>query len=253
MIALRDQPYTEPSSLERTFDFFRPDTEEVLPLVVYIHGGGWISGDKVMYRDEAVWLAGQGYAAVCLGYRLAPLHPFPAGVIDIQEFLRFIRLKAAEYKIDPTKVVAFGNSAGGHLACMAGLAPYDLGTGLPTEPADGVVAVCPITDVRNPEMNHFPIAFSFLDQFLGGKPEEDYTAASPICYVQSGVPPMQILHGDHDDIVPIQQTLDFCERCNEMHVDFELTILKNEAHSFTFAGWQIVREKLLKLLDQLCK
>ena len=122
MVVLPDQKYPVEGG-ELGFDFFRPEGEGPFPLVVFLHGGGWISGDRTMYRDEAIWLAPQGFACACINYRLAPLYPFPVPVADCQAFVRFARTNHETLAIDPNQITAMGNSAGGHLALMLGLCP----------------------------------------------------------------------------------------------------------------------------------
>lgn len=254
MFALRDQCYDPAMPRARLFDFFRPDSEEVVPLVVLIHGGGWISGEKTTYRDEAVWLASQGYAAACVGYRLAPLSPFPAAVQDVQAFIRFVRDQAADYAIDPQRIVAFGNSAGGHLASMTGLCPHELDTNRPAERPNSVVSLCGISDLRNYETTHFPLAFTFLEQFLGG-PERDmpdrYVQASPVTYVAEGAPPFVIVHGTDDEVVPVEQSRELYSALCTCGVPAQLHEFVGEGHSYTYDAWLRIRELTLELLDTL--
>ena len=156
MIVLPNQVYAEPGGIPLTFDFFRPDNG-VPPLLVFLHGGGWISGDKSMYREEAVWFAERGFACACISYRLAPLHPFPCAVEDALAFVRYARNEAEELQIDANRIGAMGNSAGAHLAAMLGVLP---------DRVQAVADVCGITDLTNPRDVHLPIAMAFLEQFM---------------------------------------------------------------------------------------
>lgn len=254
MIALRDQCYDSALPRARVFDFFRPNTDEVVPLVVLIHGGGWISGEKTDYRDEAVWLASQGYAAACVAYRLAPLCPFPSAVQDVQAFIRYARENRATFAIDPERIVAFGNSAGGHLASMVGLCPHELTTTRPAERPNGVVTLCGISDLRNYETTHFPLAFSFLEQFMGG-PERDmaerYAQASPVTYVAEGAPPFVIVHGTDDEVVPVEQSRELYSSLCSCGVPAQLHEFVGEGHSYTYEAWLRIRELTLEMLDTL--
>ncbi|MES1228133.1 MAG: alpha/beta hydrolase [Armatimonadota bacterium] len=254
MFALRDQCYDPALPRARVFDFFRPDTEEAVPLIVLIHGGGWISGEKLVYRDEALWLAQQGYAAACISYRLAPLNPFPAAVEDVQSFIRFARSGEHEFNIDPERIVAFGNSAGGHLACMAGLCETEIGTDKLAERPNSVVSLCGITDIRGYEKTHFPISFSFVEQFMGGPERDDpelYAQASPLTHVTETAPPFIIVHGTDDEVVPVDQSRALYSSLCSAGIPAQLHEFGGEGHSFTFEAWLRIRELTLELLDTL--
>ncbi|MCU0317231.1 MAG: alpha/beta hydrolase [Fimbriimonadaceae bacterium] len=239
---------------ECQYDFVRPDTEERLPVIVYIHGGGWISGDRSMYRDEAVWACSQGFAAVCAGYRLAPLYPFPAAVADIQALIHHLRDNADELNILPDAIIAFGNSAGGHLACMAGLCQQDLESGAPAERANAVVSICGITDLRDPTQAHYPLAFSFLDQFMASRYEFDqerWSLASPLCHVHEKAGPFLIFHGSEDEIVPPDQATKLYTALCGVGVSAELYEMPGESHAFSMAAWLNIRQKTVDFIRTL--
>lgn len=253
MIALRDQVYSSPPGGDLTYDFFRPADDRVLPLVLFIHGGGWISGDKEMYREEALWLAPQGFACACISYRLAPLFPFPAAIVDVQRFLTHAREQADHLQIDPQRLIAVGNSAGGHLACMAGLCDEDFETGAPVPKANGVVDICGIADLRNPDTNHFAIANSFLEQFMGGPHfgnEEAWAKASPIVHVSPNDAPFLIIHGTEDDVVPVQQSRDLAAALQGVGVRAEYIELDGEMHAFSLGAWGRIRSEILRFATQ---
>jgi acetyl esterase/lipase len=250
---LLDQSYPVPGG-RLSFDLFRPEGEQEVPLVVFMHGGGWISGDKTMYRDEALWLAPQGFACACIEYRLAPLYPFPAAVADAQSFVRWARSESASLGIDPGRIVAVGNSAGGHLACMLGLADVDMDGGGPGHKADAVVGVCPITDLRDPRAQHFPVAMAFLEQFMGGPYEADpdaWALASPLTHVSPNDRPFLLLHGTADDIVPTDQSRALVRAMHDAGIASRLVELEGEAHSFTMDGWDRVRAEYVSFLQAL--
>lgn len=236
-----------------SFDFFAPDTGGPHPLVVFLHGGGWISGDKTMYSDEAEWLADQGYACACISYRLAPLYPFPAPVADCQSFVRFMRENASQFSIKPDQIAAMGNSAGGHLALMLGLCKesFDGGPADGSQCANAVIDVCGITDFRAPQTSHFPIAFSFLEQFIPTilDPESKETQqASPIVYASADAVPCLVLHGDEDDVVPIDQSRLLAKALGSKAKYVEL---EGEAHSFSYVGWNTIRREYTAFLKEV--
>jgi acetyl esterase/lipase len=251
MVVLRDQSYPiEAGSLE--FDFFRPNGSGPYPLVVFLHGGGWISGDKTMYRDEALWLVPQGYACACIDYRLAPLYPFPAPVADCQAFVRYVRENAESLAIDPNKITAMGNSAGGHLALMLALCPMrmDAFDG-PAERVNAVVDVCGITDLTNPTDAHYQISMSFLEQFMDGPyegNEDKWRSASPMNYLAHAQGKFLVIHGTDDDVVPVSQSHRLVQGLTGRGLDVKYVELEGEMHSFTMQGWQQIQQELVAFL-----
>lgn len=254
MTALRDQTFAGGDGKPLTFDFIAPSSDQPLPLIVFLHGGGWISGDKTMYRDEAPFFVEHGYATACISYRLAPLHPFPAPVADVQRFLRHVREHAGELGIDPNRVAAFGNSAGGHLAAMAALAPaMDDGPDDGTCRAQAAVNICGISDLQDPRATHFPIAMAFLEQFVPSiqDPEStDAAMASPISHVSKGAAPMLILHGSEDDVVPFDQSVRLHQALRSASAKSRMVELPGEGHGFTFPAWQTIRKESLAFLSE---
>lgn len=254
MRVLEGQTFSTAGGETLRYDFFAPDHRA--PLVVLIHGGGWISGDRTMHRDEAIWLAEQGFAAACVSYRLAPLYPFPAAVADVQSFVRHAREQAAELNIDSDRIAALGNSAGGHLALMLGLCPiaFDGGASDGSFRANAVVDICGITDLRNPHVIHHPISISFLEEFMGTHFEEGderWSAASPITYARSADTPVLILHGTLDDVVRIDQSDALARSLVAAGADVNLIEMEGEGHSFTWEAWSEMRGHYLAFLKRV--
>ncbi len=236
------------------FDLIAPDDRA--PLVILIHGGGWISGEKESWREEAAWYANNGFATACITYRLAPLYPFPAAVADCQSFLRHIKANADQYKIDPDNIAVLGNSAGGHLATMMGLCKKGFDVEEPAESLNAVVNICGITDLTNPQDQHFDISLSFLEQFMGGsfaENPEGYSDASPVNYVTAEAPPMLIIHGDKDDVVPCGQSLELHEKLKTAGSEAHIVVLHGEGHSFTLPAWEQIRERSLEFFTEHLK
>jgi len=215
-----------------------------------------MSGDKTMYRDEAIWLAPKGFACACISYRLAPEHKFPAAVADAQSFVAHARAHADELGIDPAKIIAFGNSSGGHLACMLGLCDKFFGDVVPATDwrSNAVVDLCGITDLTDPGAKHYQIAWYFLEQFLGGPYEGFemvYQDASPVAHIGKRKIPFLLVHGDKDDIVPLDQSGRLYEALKKAEYDVELHVLPGEGHAFTYEGWDEIRELYQDLLRRL--
>ena len=97
------------------------DGDGPFPTVVCIHGGGFRAGKREGHDGTCKKLAARGYVAITVTYRLAPKYQFPAAVYDVKAAVRFLRANAAKYKIDPQRIAAWGDSAGGHLALFLGV------------------------------------------------------------------------------------------------------------------------------------
>ncbi len=201
-----------------------------------------------MYSEEVEWFASQGFAAATIEYRLAPLYPFPAAIEDAQAFVSFARAKAAELGIDPGRIAAFGNSAGGHLASV-------LGTGYGDGPrVDAVVDVCGLTDMRNPAETQFPISMSFIEQFLGGPyagREDAYASASPVVHIDGPRCPFLIVHGVEDDVVPVDQSRRLRDALVGAGGEATLVELPGEGHSFSFDAWDRIRNESVSFLKRV--
>jgi acetyl esterase/lipase len=242
-----------PSTKGALLDIFTPEGNDPSPTLIMLHGGGWISGDKSSFHDEASFFASQGIACACVAYRLAPLHPFPAACDDVLAATKFLRDNAKEFNLDPKRLIAFGNSAGGHLSCIAGLQQHD-SKGNPTENVDGVITICPITDIRNPNETQYPISMSFLEQFMDcsySQFPDKYANASPITHIHENAPPFLIFHGDSDDIVPPEQSKSLYVHLCQAGIPAEYHSLPEEGHSFTMESWLHIRELSLEFVRTL--
>jgi acetyl esterase/lipase len=216
------------------------------PLVVLIHGGGWSGGDKSAYHDAMRLLAGQGYAAASVNYRLAaaPRNVFPAAVEDVRCAVRWLRSRAASYGIDPSRIAALGHSAGGHLSAMLGTAADvpGLDGACPlreVSPAvSAVVAISGPQDIRTAGALD-PSQRGMVENFLGVAPELDPARAllaSPAVHATAGDPPFLLIHGTADDVVPIRQSRSMRDTLRSAGVPATLLELPGEGHSVAEFG-----------------
>ena len=213
--------YAVADGVELKLDVYKPrDAGPPRPVLVFVHGGGWVSGAK---EDAVLWLVPwlqAGWAAVNVEYRLARAAHAPAAVEDVRCALRWVHRYAAAHALDPGRIVMSGDSAGGHLALMAALAPesagLDRGCTVPypagtnswvsvperdVRPA-AVVSWYGITDVA--AMLSGPGARGYAIEWVGNRRDADKAAAlvSPLGYVAAGAPPVITVHGDADMVVP---------------------------------------------------
>lgn len=182
-----------------------------LPLVIYIHGGAFLIGDKE--NTVPLELLSQGYAVASINYRLSNQAKFPAQIEDCKAAIRWLRANAARFPIDTERFGVFGHSAGGYLAAMLGTASdvkeFDVGENLVQSsrvqavinffgPTDFVQNAFAIANPKSPEA-----------QLIGGailENKDKAARANPIAYVTKDDAPFLIVHGDADKLVPYNQS-----------------------------------------------
>lgn len=231
--------YIENAVPRQTLDLAVPgglSKGEKLPLIVWIHGGGWASGSKEGCPE--VGFLADGFVIASLNYRLTDAAPWPAQIQDCKAAIRYLRAHASEYFIDPDRIGVWGCSAGGHLCAMLGLASdaKDLeGTLGNNEQSSRVQAVC---DWAGPSdfLNFEGVDTATggaVQKLLGGKVADKKDAAgsaSPVTYCSKDDPPFLIMHGDKDDVVPVQQAKLLHDKLKEAGVDTTLDIIPDAGH-----------------------
>lgn len=220
-------PGFEPTLL----DLYTPDGVARPPLVVWIHGGGFHSGDRVglpgTLSPGSVFgaLTAAGIACASIDYRLAPAaHPADQEK-DVRSALRFLRERAERYGYDADRLGVWGESAGGLLALLAGLTVPQV---------KAVVAWYPVTDLAE----FLPADPAELERHsqLYGVPLKDArdlaVAASPVTHVTPAAPPVLLVHGDEDGEVPVSQSLRLHELLLDVGADSTLRIVPGADHCF---------------------
>jgi len=226
-LAVFDQPYipgagsTGPVDYRQTLDLYIPPGTGLFPLVIWIHGGGWNACDKD--TDAAPGFLSSGFALASINYRLiGDGHPFPAQIEDCFSALAWLRQNGEEHHIDSRRIGVFGHSAGAHLA---GMILTTGGTDLFSKTQNGggqvqgaVLLSGPLDLVR--ERGNWPAGTfvwnpedAFCRYFFpGGVYDEDFARwASPASYLHPGVPPVLVVHGGADTLVPFGQALAFTQ------------------------------------------
>ena len=212
----RDIEYGRVDGRPLLLDIYNPLEPIVspMPAVIWIHGGGWRGGGKFPSRVDS--LAKYGFFGVSIDYRLSGEAQFPAAVEDAKCAVRWLRAHAAEYNIDPERIGVWGGSAGGHLSLMVACADEDAGlegNGGWAEYSSRVAAVCsywgPADFTDWPEIATTTARDKAAYQFLGGTLEEIpgvWQLASPASHVSAGDPPLLMVHGSLDPVVPLAQS-----------------------------------------------
>ena len=204
------------------------------PCVVMVHGGGWDAGDRAQLAGFNRRLTRMGFAVAAISYRLAPKHPWPAQREDTLAAIAWLKARAADLGIDPTRLVLAGRSAGGQIATAVGYSG---------DPAvRGVVALYAPHDMRfawsvsreDDALN----SLKLMRQFLGGPPEgreEIYDTASGQALVQPGrTPPTLLVHGTIDTLVWVRHSRRLAARLDEAGVPHCLLELPWATHACEF-------------------
>ncbi|MBI1317718.1 MAG: alpha/beta hydrolase fold domain-containing protein [Candidatus Hydrogenedens sp.] len=263
----RGSVFAEPEGATLRMNLYQPegDATGLRPGMVLIHGGGWVAGRRTQQAWYAREFARAGYVVLACDYRMMPHHAFPACVEDAKAAVRWLRLHADEYQIDPEHIVAFGASAGGHIAGMLAATRPDDGFEGDTNPgASSAVEAAVIlygavdlTSYRDGAAGKAGIRFvgEFAGREFKKNPKRDqtdaYEWASPVTYVHPGMPPVHLSHGTRDALVATEQSKHFYQRLQEAGVPSELTLYENRNHGFDFMFPDERREIFVDMLDFL--
>ncbi len=252
---------------ENKLDVYQPvDRPQPTPVVVVIHGGGWIEGTKEERVLEMMPYLQMGFAAVNVEYRLGRVSLAPAAVEDCRCALHWVFVNAKKFNFDPKRVVVEGGSAGGHLALTTGMltaaAGFDRecrtpqddfwkanpGTDSDPRPA-AIVNWFGISDVAD-EL-HGANAKGYAVVWFGGQPNADELAkrVSPVNYVNPGNPPIITIHGDKDELVPYSQSVRLHKALDAAKVPNQLYTVAGGNHGGFSAGetqkiWAAIRQFL---------
>ncbi|MBL8868027.1 MAG: alpha/beta hydrolase [Gemmataceae bacterium] len=253
----RDIQYAVHDGEKMLLDIARPTTPGPHPAVVCLHGGAWKFGKKdhlsktSRYLDVEFgtgkkslveWLAGEGYVAVSVGYRLMPKHKFPAPVEDAKTAIRFLRANAARFDLDPDRIGTIGYSAGGHIAALVGTTTTEAGFEGTLYREQSSRVNCVVDFFGPTDLTLYTeaegVEAAIFKPLLGARYRENpeiYRKASPIEHVTKDAPPFLILHGTADILVPIIHSERFHKKLVDAGAKSELTTLPGEGHGWTGA------------------
>ncbi|MFV2048117.1 alpha/beta hydrolase fold domain-containing protein [Metabacillus sp. YM-086] len=233
---LRDLVYKSVNGNPLFVDLYLPKgSQSSLPVIIWLHGGGWRLGDRNLGPDLSRFFAEKGFAMASIEYRLSTEATFPAQIHDVKAAIRWLRSVSDQYGLDPHHIGLWGSSSGGHLASLVATSGVGM---LEEENIENSEYSCEVQAVVNgygpidflqmddhreaadvksvdPESTLLPEKMlssspdSFESLFLGAPINtcpEKVKGANPISYITKGTPPFFILHGLSDTAVPVHQS-----------------------------------------------
>ena len=246
-------PYAGTADPRQQVDVYLPRERSVsgpLPVIAYVHGGGWRLGSRVMAKPQVAPLVNSGrYAAVSIGYRLSWQSKWPAQIHDVKAGIRWIRAHAEEYGFDPTRICVMGSSAGGHLSAQVGTtngaAAVEGELGPHLEASSDVQCAIDLfgpTDLHETHRVRGEVA-SMVEDLLGGAPErvpEAAREASPVVHVDPSDPPFMLIHGTRDATVPFAESVALDAALRRAGVPVVFQVIEGGGHGDFFSP-EIVR------------
>jgi acetyl esterase/lipase len=252
----------------QTLDLYVPPKakSQRVPVVVWIHGGGWASGNKKGHT--CLRLLPRGFAVASIEYRFSNEAIWPAQIYDCKAVIRWLRAHASQYHLDPKRIGIWGVSAGGQLALMLGTTggikslEGDEGNKKYSSDVQLVVDWFGPTDFTHiadqmpkaDPLHQSPIdALDLISKLLGGPMsthKDQAKQASPITYLTKNCAPTLIVHGDADHLVPIEQSYEYCQEAKRQGADVTLHVVVNGGHgdsNFTPA----IYEESMAFFDRL--
>ena len=238
-----DIAYKEINGITLYIDLYLPENETNPPLIMWIHGGAWMYGDRK--SPIMLWQVERGYALASIEYRLTGQGTFPDHIIDCKDALIYLKQNAAKYGYDATRIAVAGDSAGGHLAALMGTSNEHTDW----EPDGADCSVQAVVDYYGPTAlgKEWPGLLesdkglsdleSVQSQLLGAyvfskQGMARAAAANPITYIDGSEPPFLILHGDADDIVPYKQSAYLRDALEAVGVPVSMHRVHGGGHGF---------------------
>jgi acetyl esterase/lipase len=241
---LRNIQYVDDGRKRHRLDVYRRvDARDDAPVLLQIHGGGWMIGNKDQQGLPLMYhLAARGWVCVAINYRLSPRGTWPEHLVDCKRALAWIRTHIAEYGGDPGYVVVTGGSAGGHLTALMGLTANDPQYQPGFEDADtSVRAMIPFYGVYDwtgtAAQRRDEGLRDILQKHIVKRPFDEardvYECASPLLRVHPGAPPALVVHGDLDTLAPVEEARAFVQKLRATsHKPVVYVELKGAHHAF---------------------
>lgn len=232
-LLIQNVEYSNPEGQHLLLDLYLPDRQAQKGLVLWIHGGLWSRGSKENVR--LLSLTQEGYAISSINYRLSGMSPYPAQVEDAKAAIRWLINHKNDYHLNTQKIIIAGESAGGHLAALAGLTTLND----QSQPlANGIIVYYGASNLNSilKQSTHssYELRKNALDMLFGGPIENKKAAlheASPIHYVSHNSPPLLIFHGVQDIQMPINQAHELVEAYKAKKGKVKFYVLNHAGHA----------------------
>jgi acetyl esterase/lipase len=239
--------YAEHGGTKLTGDLYLPKGVAKAPLIIAVHGGGWQNGSPAAYKYWGSFLAKKGYGLFAIKYRLGKTGIYPGAVYDVKAAIQFARAKGADLGIDPERIGLWGDSAGGHLVSLVGLAADQFTSEYRDDPhaatpaqVKTVVSFYGVYDMLA-QWQHDQIARprdQIAEKFLGTSPMQNrrvYFDSSPISYatVDRNRARFLLVNGTADDIVDPAQAQAFQTALNQAGIFVRRIVIPGAGHFFS--------------------
>ena len=240
-IATKDIVYAQSGEKKLLLDIYKPKSASNPYLIVWVHGGAWRSGSK---GNPPLGLLGFGYALASLDFHLSEEAPYPSMVHDIKAGIRYLRANAKKYGYRADKIVIWGSSSGGHLAALVGTTNGDKfleGTlGDYTSTSSSVQGILDfygpanLLTILNQSTPHGISVREPAMKILFGKSidevKETAKQASPVFQTDPSDPPLLIVHGDQDNQVPVNQSIELMEAYKKNKLPVQIEFVPGAGH-----------------------
>ena len=243
-----DVVYADEGRRNSTLDIYYPSTaSEPLPVVLWVHGGGWVMGDKGDIIDYAVQLSKRGHVVVSMNYALAPGTTYPMPVKQTNQALTYIRDHVSQYQGDPNNLFLAGNSAGAQIASQTAalLTNPNLAKQMNITPSvepdqlRGTLLFCGPYNLRTAQSTGFPFMRTFLWSYTGSKVYEhdpNLDEMSTVLQVTDAYPPSFITSGNDDPLTV--QSIELAEVLKHQGVTTETLFFQSSSeklgHDYQF-------------------
>ncbi|MBX5493233.1 MAG: alpha/beta hydrolase [Chloroflexi bacterium] len=214
---------------QQRLDLYVPAREEPVPMLLFIHGGAWSSGDKSEYGWLGVQLAQQGMLVAVANYRLSPAVQHPQHALDVAAAAAWLYRHGAEYGGDPQRLYLAGHSAGAHLVSLVALdSSYLAAAGISEPIVAGVAGFAGAAYDIDARYASTPLAPLFVPAF--GQDPSRWADAAPLRYVKPGAPPFLLVHGLMDNQAPAASAQTFAAALQQQGVPTTLYLLPQLDH-----------------------
>jgi acetyl esterase/lipase len=258
-------PYNDDTLQKHLLDIYLPaNGKGKLPLVIFVHGGGWLSNDKyadIGYMKKTVAeIVSNGFALASIDYQFSTQAVFPAQIQDCNRAVSYLYDNADKYGFDKNRFAVMGFSAGGHLASLMGLSKNNNINTFFMPGTSKSFSFKAVVDFYGPaELILFPGADNAKSPeglLIGAAPlarPDLAKAASPVSYVDKNDPPFLIIHGENDELVSPKQSQLLNAWLDVAGVPNELIIVKDAPHFGEMFDTDEVRNKVINFLKEQLK